>query len=284
MNGAGMHSIPQEPGQSRAIALALLVHLALLAFLWIGVHWQNEAPAAAEAEVWDMQAREAAPKPVAPPEPVVETKPVVTPTKPVITPPSAPKAVQRELAAKPDIALEREKKRKELAQKKADEAKRIHDARLAKEEDAKRIRQEKTVTAKKKRAQELADQRASEAIRVEEMRRIAGNTGSGGSGAAARSTGNNRADAGYVQKVSAKIKSNTAFSVPPSLSGNPFVEYSVELLPDGTLRRSPRKEKSSGVPGFDEAVLRAIEKSSPFPPDRSGSVPPGFIVSHKPKG
>ena len=37
------------------------------------------------------------------------------------------------------------------------------------------------------------------------------------------------------------------------------------------------------MPGFDEAVKRAIEKSQPFPPDSSGRAPSGFTVSHKPK-
>jgi len=280
MNGAALHPIPQEPGKGRAIALALVVHLALLAFLWVGVRWQSEAPVAAEAEIWDMQTREAAPKPVVPPEPVAETKPVVKETPP----PPTPKAAQREVVAKPDIALEREKKRKEAAQKKADDAKRVKEETLAREAEARRIKQEKAKAAKNKRAQELADQKARAALRADEMRRIAGSTGSGGSGTAARSTGNNRANVAYAQKVSAKIRSNTAFNVPQSLNGNPAVEYSVELLPDGSLRTAPRKLKSSGVPGFDEAVLRAIEKTAPYPADRTGTVPPSFIVSHKPKG
>lgn len=33
--------------------LALLVHLALLVFLWIGVSWQSETGDTVEAEVWD---------------------------------------------------------------------------------------------------------------------------------------------------------------------------------------------------------------------------------------
>jgi colicin import membrane protein len=105
--------------------------------------------------------------------------------------------------------------------------------------------------------------------------------GAGGSGEAPKAQGS-RADAGYVSRVAAKIKSNTTFNVPDDLPGNPAVEYSVELLPDGSLR-GLRKLKGSGVPGFDEAVRRAIERSQPYPPDKSGTVPSGFTVSHKPK-
>ena len=109
-----------------------------------------------------------------------------------------------------------------------------------------------------------------------------GPTGSGGTGTSPYSTGPGKADGGYIQKVAAKIKSNTSFNVPASLEGNPPVIYDVELLPDGTLRNI-RKRKSSGVAGFDEAVLRAIEKSAPYPKDRSGRVPSGFTLTHKPK-
>ena len=107
-------------------------------------------------------------------------------------------------------------------------------------------------------------------------------TGSGGSGQAAKSSGNNRADAGYTSKVAARIKSHTVFNVPDELEGNPAVEYIVELLPDGSVR-NVRKMHSSGVAGFDEAVQRAIGKSAPFPPDQSGAVPSSIRVLHKPK-
>ncbi|HWT70784.1 MAG TPA: energy transducer TonB, partial [Oxalicibacterium sp.] len=105
---------------------------------------------------------------------------------------------------------------------------------------------------------------------------------SGGAGQAAQSQGSGRADASYGQKVAAKIRSNTIFNVPDTLSGNPAVEYDVELLPDGSVR-GLRLNKSSGLPGFDEAVKRAIQASQPFPPDKSGRVPSSFTVIHKPK-
>jgi colicin import membrane protein len=115
--------------------------------------------------------------------------------------------------------------------------------------------------------------------RQAEMDRI-----TGGAGTAAASSQGGRASAEYGAKVASLIRSHTVFNVPNGLSGNPPVEYAVDLLPDGSLRGTPRKLKSSGVLGFDEAVLRAIEKSQPFPRDeRSGNVPSSFTVSHKPK-
>lgn len=55
-------AIPKEKKLKPAFVLALLVHLALLVFLWIGVSWQSETGDTVEAEVWDIKVREAAPR------------------------------------------------------------------------------------------------------------------------------------------------------------------------------------------------------------------------------
>ena len=57
------YQVPPEPSRWPSIALAAAVHAGLLAFLFIGVNWQNTEPVAVEAEVWDMQTRAAAPPP-----------------------------------------------------------------------------------------------------------------------------------------------------------------------------------------------------------------------------
>ena len=144
-----------------------------------------------------------------------------------------------------------------------------------KAEDGKRAAAEK-----QRRADATSDQQMA-AQREDQLRRLTESAGSGGSGDAPKSRGS-RADPSYTQKVGAKIRNNTVFNGADEVSGNPSVEIAVELLPDGSIRRL-RKTKASGVPGFDEAVSRAIEKSQPFPPDKSGQVPSGFTVSHKPK-
>ena len=105
--------------------------------------------------------------------------------------------------------------------------------------------------------------------------------GTGGAGDAPRSQGG-RADANYIGRLATKIKSNTVFVTPPDLSGNPAVEYRVDLLPDGSVR-GIRKLQSSGLPSFDEAVERAIRRSEPFPADNTGSVPTSFTFVHRPK-
>ncbi len=284
------YSVPKEPGRWRAITLAAAVHAALLVFFWIGIDWQNETPVAVQAEIWDMQAKEAAPLPPEPeptPQPKPEPKPIVKETpkaEPVEPPPS-----------KVDIALEQEKKRKEqerkdkLAQEEKEkklkqQAEQDKQQKLEKQAaDKKAAEQQQKADLEKKRKQEAADAAVRDKIRAEEMRRLTGAVGSGGTGEAAKSQGSGRADSGYADKIRAKIRQNTTFIVPDGLSGNPAAEFDVELLPDGSLRGEPRLRKPSGVTGFDEAVKRAIERSQPFPPDKSGTVPSRFIVVHKPK-
>lgn len=264
MKGSGLHPIPKESKTKQSLILALFVHMLLFAFLWIGISWQSEEGGSVEAEVWDIKVSDAAPR--APmPEPVAQE--VEKAPEPPVREPETP---QTKALPDPDIALKEEKKRKE-EEKRKEEAKKKEETKKKESEEA------------RKKQLKLADQQKAEAIMAEEARRLAAKSGTGGSGTSAYSTGSTHADTGYTRKVSAKIKSNTLFNVPENLSGNPPVEYDVELLPDGSIKNI-RKRKSSGVPGFDEAVLRAIEKSAPYPQNSAGRVPSRFEISHKPKG
>ena len=276
MTDAIQYFVPPEPGRWRALTLAAVVHAALFTFLWFGVRWQNETPVTIEAEVWSPLPREAAPVPV--PEPEIKPEPKEIPKPAVVEPP----------VVKPDIALEQEKKRKEKERLAHDDAARLEkqkaeEKRIEKEKSEAKIKREledaKKQDADKKRKQDEIDAKQLAKARTEEMRRL---TGSGGSGEAAKREGVS-GDSGYANKIATKIRSNTIFMVPESLAGNPAVEYDLELLPDGSVRRPIRKRKPSGIPGFDEAVLNAIEKSQPFPPDKSGKVPSSVTVVHKPK-
>ena len=312
------YSVPREPGRWRAITLAAIVHALLLGLLWFGVSWQNETPVAVEAEVWSPQTREAAPRALPEPVPEAPAKPVPVPREIVKPPaPEAPVedpqiALEQQKKLKQQARREQERERKQaeaaeqarqdkqdkldkLAQQKAQQKAlqkrdeqlklQVHADALAKQKNA--AADQKKLAAEKLRNAQLEAKRAdaSHEEQLAQLRRAAGTpsaaTGSGGSGDAAKSQGS-RADASYIDRVRQKIKSNTIFNGADQLSSNPAVEFAVELLPDGSARRL-RKIKSSGVPGFDDAVERAIEKSQPFPPDKSGSAPSGFTVSYKPK-
>jgi colicin import membrane protein len=295
---AEVYNRPPEPrGAWRSLTLALVVHIALFAFLWIGVRWQNDTPLVVEAEIWDPQIREAAPLPDPTPPPQPTPVPVPEPVKP----PPPPK-VEEPVVAKPDIALEKEKekKRKEQEQKDlakakekeqelekqrqklADQQQKDKDQKLAKQkadEAAKKKEDADKLADDKRRKQTEADKKASEQRRQDDLKAMRSQFG--GTGDAPKSQGP-RGNPAYASKVGARIKANTAFNLPSDLAGNPAVEYDVQLLPDGSVS-GIRLIKSSNVPGFDDAVKNAIMKTAPYPKDVDGTVPGSFSLSHKPK-
>ena len=69
-------------------------------------------------------------------------------------------------------------------------------------------------------------------------------------------------DTGYVDKIRSKIKMNIV--LPPEIKGNPEAIFDVVQLPTGEVL-SAKLRKSSGHEAYDQAVERAILKSSPLP-------------------
>jgi len=69
-------------------------------------------------------------------------------------------------------------------------------------------------------------------------------------------------DTGYVDKIRSKIKAN--ISLPLEIKGNPEAIFDVVQLPTGEVL-SAKLRKSSGHEAYDQAVERAILKSSPLP-------------------
>ena len=321
MNQASISGRPPyqqyQSGQGRAIALAVLVHLLLLGFLWVGIKWQNKEATAVEAEVWDMTMRDAAPLPVpVEPTPGPEPEQSLTPPTPIVK-----EEVPKE---DPEIAIEQEKQRKRLekqkelqrqeeiaeqqrkealqkeqealqAKKEKEKERALEKKRVAEQElQAKKDKELEKLKQEKLEKQKLADQKAQQAkekaasdkLFKENMQRLsaqAGATGSGGSGTAARSTGNNRGDPSYGAKIAAKIRSNTVYNVPDMVAGNPEVVYQIDLLPDGYLRGPARKLKSSGIQAFDDAVAKGIDKAQPFPRDSSGAAATSLDLHYKMK-
>lgn len=293
------YTVPPEPNKVPAIVVALLVHAALLAFLWVGVRWQNVEPTAVEAEVWDMKTEAAAPPPPPRPPPVRQPEPVPVPL-PKVTPPPPPPKVEEPAAPKaPDIALEREKQKKKLLEKKLAEEKDAKEtARKVAELEAKEKmlaekkekaladKKEKELAEKKaadkaksdklaKAAKEMAEDKLAQKMRELEMKRIT--SGVGTNGGAEHSTAP-RVDTGYVAAVTSKIKRSTSYNGDTDVAGNPRATFKIEQLPTGEII-SVRKTKSSGIPAFDDAVERGINNSSPLPKKKDGTVERSIEVS-----
>lgn len=245
----GPYRLPPEPSRGRSMALAAAVHAGLLFFLWVGTNWQTTPDVAVEAEVWDTTVQQAAPPPPPPvAEPEVKPEPEPTP------PPKVEQAVQ----TPPDIALEREKKRKEEEKKRAEEL-----AQQEKLEKEKKLKEEKLAKAKA-----AAEEKARKQLRDAELKRLT--EAASGTGSAARSTAP-KSDPGYIASLTAKIKGNIIYGGSRDVPGDPRAVYRIEQLPTGEIIGF-RKIKSSGIPEYDRAVEQAITASSPLPKKKDGTV------------
>lgn len=300
--------MPQAPKvRGRAIALAVLAHGLLIVGLMFSVNWRSDEPATVAAELWSATPQAAAPRAVEPPLPEVPKVEPVAKTTPAPTPrPPEPVVAAKPLTpALPDPQIAIEKAKKEDAKRVAveqEEAKKIKREKAEREkagrEKAERDKQE---LAQKKLEKDKADKLKAEqakaelaknekadkaeaaqqaAIRDANLKRMAGLAGAtGGStdtGTALRSSGPSEA---YGGRIAARIKPNIVFTEP--IDGNPRAEVELRLAPDGSIS-AKRLVKSSGVKSWDDAVLRAIERTETFPLD-NGRVPPPIVIGFRPR-
>lgn len=284
---------PTPPARLRAIALAVLAHVLLIVALTWGVHWKTSTDQpAVQAELWAAVPQQAAPRADPPPEPTPPPPPVVAPPPP---PPPPPVRQAEPDTREADLAIEREKKRLEKerkeqerkAQELKDKDKQREKERLEKErqEKDKRLAEEKkqkeAEAKRKQEAIEKANAQAAEARRQENLRRMQGLAGATG---AENATGTALRDAGpsgsYGGKVAAKVKPHIVY--PDAVAGNPRAEVEVRAAPDGTIT-STRLVQSSGNKAWDDAVLRALQKTETLPRDVDGRVPSALVIGFRPK-
>lgn len=308
MSRAVQHEFAPPPprGMGPALVLALLAHGVLALILAAGVQWKRSAPpqVAFEAELWSAVPQQAAPAaPIDVPEEPTATTP---PLPPVPVEPVKPPAPVAKTPA-PDITLAREKERQKkeeqqrlelekqkqeklklekekekAAQKeKADKAEkeRLEKEKLAKERQQKDDKQAKLDAAKR----EKEEARRIEEGRQQYLKRMLGQAASGGSGDA-KSTGtaaqSSGPSAGYAGRIRARVKPNIVFA--DTLATNAAAEVEVRTSSDGTIL-STRVVQSSGVKAWDEAVLKALEKTEVLPKDTDGRVPSPMIISFRPR-
>lgn len=289
---------PPAPGMGRGFSLAVAAHVLLVVALSFGVSWRSTPVPAMEAELWSAVPKAAAPKEQLPtetqPEPPNE-EPKPAPPKPQQPP---PEQVQAQRDAEIAIAKAKERKQKEeQAQREADEKQRKLEQqkrekdeadkkerdRKLKEEQAKKddAAKDKAEKAKQEKARKDAEARA-EAQRQENLRRIQGMAGASGgptsTGTALKSSG---PSANYAGRIKARVRPNIIYSDPGGPS-NPEAEVEVRAAPDGTII-ARKVVRSSGLPDFDSAVLRALDKTEKFPPDTDGRVPQVMIITFRPR-
>ena len=90
----------------------------------------------------------------------------------------------------------------------------------------------------------------------------------------------NTPSASYAGRIQARIKPNITFT--DEVQGNPKAEVEVRTSSDGTIL-GRKLLSSSGNRSWDEAVLRAIDRTATLPRDMDGRVPPVIVISFRPK-
>lgn len=252
----------QQPdrGERRGLAAALAggVHLALLLLLVFGMQWQVKPDEPVSVELWA-----SLPKPAQP----IEVKKAPPPKpEPKIKSTPAPEP-EPEPVKKPDIALKQEKtkpkpepKHEEKPEPKKPEPKKPEP------------KPEPKLPESKTKAEAKPEKPAKPVDRAAELAKLADEFSSSvkPSSATVAKTGPSAADVthakakgNYGDAVRNRIERNV---IPPADSHvNHKAVFEVTLLPSMEVLRVV-KRSSSGNAAYDDAVERAILKTSPFPP------------------
>lgn len=245
-----------DPGKWAAGALAVVVHALLAALLIFGVQWQTQ-PEATTVEVELYRAAPARPALQPPqPRPEAQTPPPEPKPMPKVAPRPAPKPepLARPAPAKPDIALKEKHPPKPEPKVQPKPEPKPQPKPLPKPEPRPAAKSAATDWSKELAAadQSLASTKASQAA-DKELKALK---------AAQASASLSKATRNWADHIAAKVRGNIV--LPPGVTGNPQAEFDISLLPDGSVL-SAKLRKSSGNPALDDAIERAIHKSSPLP-------------------
>ena len=275
--------------------------------LWASVPSTGEAENGAPEKTPEPDSQKAPPPPEAPaPQPQAQPQP---PEPPKPDPEQVRKAeaekaeAEKEAARKAEILAAQEKAKKqeeekrrqqrlaeEERQRQAEEKRRLAEQeaekkRIAREmAEKKRVQEEKLREAEARRLAEEARKRAMVSVRERELARVAGGkpsqTQAGvptGDRTARFQNLSGAARASFIARVTACIRPHIIFDVPAGVKRGQYTAgYRVRLMPTGDQLGAPAKTKSSGLPGYDAAVERAIAKCPRFP-TVPGVVMPGEV-------
>ena len=246
-----------KASNKRAFTYSLAAHLGLLAFLMIGISWNNSTPSGVEVELWDASQQVEIPK-----EPELKTE------------------VKEEAA---DIAVKKKKLEKEPPKKEVvkEVPKPVPPAKVTPPKETPK----KVEAPKAPSPAEVKANAAAEKVRADQLARLRAAAGAeGGSGGTTGSGvgGAGNAPPGWTDKVVKKVKPLIVFN-PESISGNPATVVKVDLAPDGAIL-STSILSSSGNAGWDRAVLLALTRAESLPKDDNGKIPQREVkLTFKPK-
>jgi colicin import membrane protein len=301
-------------GWRHAVWMALVAHGFLLLALMVSVQWHAAPPKVVEAEMWDRvpvaakpvaeppPAPTPAPALVTPPAPPVPPTPAPDPTpapvappapvpkpEPPAPPPPAPKPAEIPLRVEVPKPV-RKPPKVEAKPKPAPkpppkpELKPVVKPAPAPKVEARPTPPKPAEAAKPK--PEVKPPLAStssaqgpskdeiERERQANIKRMMSNLSQEPSKAAALA-------ADHAARIKARIKPNIVFT--ESVSGNPLATVEVRCAPDGQIIGRKMLLPPSGSTAWDDAVLRAIDRTEVLPLDEKGKIPAVMQIDFRPK-
>jgi len=165
----------------------------------------------------------------------------------------------------------RERELREAAQKEATRRDREFKEAVRREQDLRNLEEMKLAQARAQQEAEDRQRREAQAQREREIKRQQDEVRAQAA----------RDQADYIAKIQAKIRGNVI--LPPEIAGNPEAQFDVVQLPTGEVM-SAEIRRSSGSRAYDDAVLRAILKSSPLPkPDKADLFQRNLVLKFRPR-
>ena len=252
-NRDGRGRLTKEESTKRAFTFSLIAHLGLVAFLVIGISWNNSTPAGVEVELWDStQQVETPPAPELKTEMKEEAADIAVKKKPVEKePPKKEKEVVKEPPKPAKAAPPKE------APKKVEPPKKVEAPKPA------------ALTPAQIKANAEADKRRE--ANIASLRGLAANDGGTGGSVGSGVGGGGNAPPGWSDKVIKKVRANITFNA-DSFKGNKQTVIQLRLAPDGAIL-SRTMTSSSGDNAWDQAVLSAIDATQSLPRDDNGQFP-----------
>ena len=250
--------LTKEESTKRAFSFSLIAHLGLLAFLMIGISWNNSTPAGVEVELWD-----SAPQVETPPVPELKTE---------VKEEAADIAVKKKM-------VEKEPPKKEVV-KETPKAVKPPPPKEKEKEPPKKAEAPKSSSPAETKANAVAEK--ARADQLARLRAAAGAEGGSGGTVGSGVGGGGNAPPGWTEKVIKKVNPLIVFNA-ESVSGNPAAVIQVNLAPDGAIL-STSVLSSSGNPSWDRAVLLALSRAESLPKDDNGKIPQREVkLTFKPK-
>ncbi|HEY3565864.1 MAG TPA: cell envelope integrity protein TolA [Casimicrobiaceae bacterium] len=287
-------------GKWTSLVLALVVNLLFVGVLVFSMSWQNRTPEAVTAELYapppPTPTPRVQPQPKPPvPQPQPAPQPVVKAPPPVEKPDThdadiALKAKQEEERRRQEQARQEELRRQQELRKqeevrkeqaRQEEVRKQQEARAAEEKRQADLRQQQQLESMRAQAAreeqmrrqaeresqmraqaERESQMRAQAERESRLRAQADQEARTRAAEAAAGAARSRAQADWIDKIRSRIRGY--INLPPDIPGNPEAIFDVVQLPTGEII-DVKLRKSSGVPAYDNAVQRAILKSSPLP-------------------